>query len=527
MQRAWARLGRDKRGAVAPTVALSLFALIACGGVAFDYAHMAALDTELQNAADQAALAAATQLDGSTDACKRAGAAASSLLTNTTLFSNDGGSRTIAVPDETACDATGNIRFYQTYNQTTDTPGSPATSDANARVVVVQVSGREAKFALTPIVRVFTSGTLNAEAAASLGSAVCKVPPMMICMPSGGADFPTAADIGKGVLLQPGPSTGAWVAGNYGYLDFGNGASGLKTNLAMNQETAGCYDNTNGIDTEPGNNASVNDYLNTRFDLYANPLKKANCSTATGDYCPAENTRKDLVRTEVVTVSGTATTTPARPACGDASASVSDFAQGNETKGFPRDDCHIAGTCAGGNYGDGTWGRAAYFAALHPSDTVAAVATAMGKTAATLMRWDVYKWELADKANRMKALLTNPGDAPSFKEKGNSGNGTWTFTNKCAYPYPVNGTAVVASATQKDRRVLTIAAVDCAGMNGKSPARVKRFVDVFLVEPSLSRSTPYATGSSQIYAEIISAASKPNGENAYQYYLRQRPRLLK
>ena len=47
---------RRQRGAVASTVALSLFALIAIGGVAFDYARMASLDTELQNAADQAAL---------------------------------------------------------------------------------------------------------------------------------------------------------------------------------------------------------------------------------------------------------------------------------------------------------------------------------------------------------------------------------------------------------------------------------------------------------------------------------------
>ncbi|MGI8931674.1 MAG: pilus assembly protein TadG-related protein, partial [Sphingomicrobium sp.] len=56
-------LGRDRRGAVAPTLALSLFALVGAGGIAFDYARLASLDTELQQAADQAALAAATQLD--------------------------------------------------------------------------------------------------------------------------------------------------------------------------------------------------------------------------------------------------------------------------------------------------------------------------------------------------------------------------------------------------------------------------------------------------------------------------------
>ena len=43
------------------------------GGLAFDYARMASLDTELQDAADQAALAAASQLDRRPDAAARDG----------------------------------------------------------------------------------------------------------------------------------------------------------------------------------------------------------------------------------------------------------------------------------------------------------------------------------------------------------------------------------------------------------------------------------------------------------------------
>ena len=64
MMRSGPRIFRNTDGAVAPTVALSLVALIAAGGIAFDYARMASMDTELQNAADQAVLAAASQLDG-------------------------------------------------------------------------------------------------------------------------------------------------------------------------------------------------------------------------------------------------------------------------------------------------------------------------------------------------------------------------------------------------------------------------------------------------------------------------------
>ena len=69
---------RNSEGAVAPIVALSLIALIAVGGIAFDYAHVAAMDTELQDAADHAALAAATQLDGNDGAQDRATDAAQS-----------------------------------------------------------------------------------------------------------------------------------------------------------------------------------------------------------------------------------------------------------------------------------------------------------------------------------------------------------------------------------------------------------------------------------------------------------------
>src|SRR3954451_18195408 len=89
MWRSGRRLFRNNSGAVAPVVALSLVGLIAAGGVAFDYARLASLDTELQDAADQAALAAATQLDGKPDAATRASAAAQSLLQNQSRFGND------------------------------------------------------------------------------------------------------------------------------------------------------------------------------------------------------------------------------------------------------------------------------------------------------------------------------------------------------------------------------------------------------------------------------------------------------
>lgn len=508
--------------AVAPTVALSLFALIASGGIAFDYARLAAMDTELQQAADQAALAAATQLDGATGACARAAAAAASLLANETRFSNDGSGRAVAVASESTCDASGNVRFYQSYDEATDIPGSAATTDAAAKVVLVQVNARRANYVLTPIVSVVSSGDISAEAVASLSSAVCKVPPLMFCAPN--SDFPQAADIGKGMLLEPGGG-GAWVSGNYGYLDFGNGASGVKTNLGVNNEVAACSDNDNGVPTEPGNQASVTKFLNSRFDLYE-PSVTA-CDSGTGDFCPAENVVKDMTRVEEVKIDTKKTDPkPATPTCGDVNATVkSDFAYDAAAPGFSRDSNQASCTTSDNScpkFGNKDWDKASYATARHGM-TGSELASAVGKDLASLKRWDVYLWELGNKNARLAPQLIST--TAEFKEKGNSGQGTWTFTNKCAYPQPKNGTGVASGTSQKDRRLLTVAVVDCTGANGKFNAKVLRFADLFLVQPSLDRGT--STGKDQIYAEIVRVAERANGQSAFQYYLRQRPRLLK
>src|SRR4029450_12429753 len=159
--------GGDKSAAVAPTVALSLFLLIGAGGVAFDFARMADLDSELQNAADQAALAAASQLDGESRAMQRATAAAQGLVDNQTLTANDGSGKAITIPG---------VFFYSTKaNAEADTNRiTDVALFATAHFVRVAVAARRTNFALTPIIDLFSSGNLNAEAVAGLGSAICK-----------------------------------------------------------------------------------------------------------------------------------------------------------------------------------------------------------------------------------------------------------------------------------------------------------------------------------------------------------------
>ena len=256
----------DNSAAVAPTVALSLFALIGAGGIAFDYARMASLDTELQNAADQAALAAATQLDQQTGAIARATAAAQGLLTNQTLFANDSDAAGMSINVPT-------IVFYATKadaeaDNGTDCPTVGAvTADDDARFVCVRTANRVGRYALTPIVAAFSSGNLSAMAVAGLGSAICKTPPVMMCNPSEpdgntNDDYPITINEGDGIKLIVGAPS---APGNFGFLQtgFGTGAQALAKAIGYNTPPADCAA-TNGVDTEPGDKEAVRAAYNTQ-----------------------------------------------------------------------------------------------------------------------------------------------------------------------------------------------------------------------------------------------------------------------
>ena len=142
MDKVLGRLGSDRRASVAPMVGLTLFALVGAGGIAFDYARMAALDTELQSAADQAALAGASQLDGEDQTCERAVAAARNLLANKSVMANEVASRNVTIADSTVCrsdativdDTTATIRFFKDKAATI-----PALTDSEAHFIEVTV----------------------------------------------------------------------------------------------------------------------------------------------------------------------------------------------------------------------------------------------------------------------------------------------------------------------------------------------------------------------------------------------------
>lgn len=544
----------DEGAAIAPLYALAMFVLVGAAGIGFDYARLASLDTELQNAADHAALAAATQLDGGSDAITRAtDAAQGGLVANLTLFANDGDSRDVDVPT---------LTFYATKPDA-EADTNPVNTGEEAHFVRVTVEARTANYALTPIVNAI-KGDAVAEAVAGLGNAICKTPPLMMCNPDEpednmNVDLATSIGDNAGIGLKL-LGDGAYEPGNFGFLQtgYGTGANALLKAIGYNTPPGDCIA-TDGVDTQTGVVASVMDGFNTRFDVNAAgnscPGGDVNCS-------PSINVKKDLVRgnscgitgqgwaenssngsSDFTTVSGVSYGTKAyKP--GSASSYPTSITP--EVIGHPRDICHAwsdAGDCSDGRVGDGAWDIDAYMRRNHPSLVTAgvyntsnnsAIETAADDAPSSSLgyptRYQVYRWEIADYANRLAA----PRSVPA--------------SGKRAYDKPVAATCLatgsspfglVPGGSTIDRRRISMAVINCKalGINGsEDDVPVLRWVDLFIVEPSISRTkctsgagcnTKYSD-KTDLYVEIIGETSAGGaGGIAGQVVRRDVPYLIR
>lgn len=543
------RLLSDQSGAIAAVYALALPALIAVGGIAFDYARLAAMDSELQNAADQSALAAATQLDKQGGACSRASAAAVSLVSNRTLFANEkGGVPAIVITSEPTCDGTGKIRFWQDKAKV-----NAATSDANALFVEVTVDARTARYALTPIVGAFNSGAIDATALAGLGSAICKVPPVMICNPNETADpnFTAANYIGKGLkLVTVGNGSSAWAPGNFGYLDVGSSTSNPNTELrqALGWITApGDCSGVIGVKTRTGAGTTVTQAINTRFDVYERANTNAasgkgangnggNASCPTGGSCPASiNVVKDLI------VKGAPT---AANKCGFSknewelpdkeylpSSATDDLTSGQlpDSMGHPRDKCHAvvsgtAGECTS-PVGNGSWDRNAYFKVNYDwssSDWPTFTSTASKPLPSNPTRYQVYTWEIDHLGETIggKVILGTAGRKVGALDD---------FDRPICSALQGYGPGLTPGGSTVDRRRMSAAVVNCNAQSvnggGNTVYTVTKWIELFLVEPSVNRER---TDANDVYAEVIGETTLfgSGGATAGQVTQRDVPYLI-
>ena len=536
-------------GAIAPTFALSLFALVAVGGIAFDYARLAAMDTELQNAADQAALAAATQLDGLENATLRAENAALTLVQNNTKFANDDVDADV---DDSSFDVTvAEVKFFSDRAMTDEVVRNDANpdDDAAARFVAVTVGSRTAEYALTPIVGAI-SGDSEASAAAGLGSAICKVPPVMICNPDEPVgntdpdlDFDAAGRKGFGLkLVSVGNGGGDWAPGNFGYLDVGSPTANPNVELreALGWLSApGDCSSLGGVRTRTGAGTSVTPAINTRFDIYEKVTGGAVADSCPGTgSCPASiNSVKDLVRKPpppggiddkkcgIKNNEWEAPSKPYLPTSGSASAELAASNIPN-AMGHPRDKCHsvtsgMPGYCAA-KIGNGTWDRNAYFKVNYDwsstewDDNIATGDAAI--TWANPTRYDVYKWEIANRDDLIDGTtILAPRTVGSNMD----------YDKPMCSPVQGYGSGIVPDDETVDRRRISAAVINCDAHNvhggGGTIYPVIKWIELFLVEPSYNRAR---TDANDVYVEIIGETELGEGATAGQVTRRDVPYLI-
>jgi hypothetical protein len=447
------RLVKDERGATAIYVALGMGVMFGAGGLAIDLGRAMHLETELQQAADAAALAGAAELDGQDGARDRARTAATGAFgsSNIQTFATDTGGP--AVP-------AGEVTFLSALD-----PDTPATTDTEARYIQVRIAPREAAPLLMPVLTgAHDPLRIAAIATAGFTRVACKIPPLMVCNPfepeGAATETPFSSFPGQQILIKShsGAQGGQWAPGTFGLLDTPDGAQGAQA-LAIwlaKGTSPGCY--ANKLSIRPGQADAVRTALNTRFDMYENPFFGGGNDRRNPDYRPARNVTKGRI-------GNGCTTNPAAPP---------------DAMGLPQDSCIQAGTC---RFGGGDWNRDGYWTVNH----------GMAPPADVVTRYQTYRWEIDN--NRIPDPDPTTG---TTSERGNSA------TNSCYQgPVPPNDSP--------DRRVLHFAVVNCGlhGIHGNDEdIRPVAFVKAFLTEP--------VSSSSDIYLETIEVA-EPEEETSVMH----------
>lgn len=262
---------RSQRGAVAIIVGICIVVLVGMIGLVVDMGHLFVFKTELQNAADSCALAAAKELDGGSDALTRAQSAG------------------ITVGQQNKADLQGaalsispaNIKFSATL--------SP---NSNYLTLAAGANPATAKYAMCTLNRTgipmwfmqvmgLGDQIVAAEAVATLSPSqtTCAIP-IGVCKQGSGANF----GLVTGKWYSGKFSAGSGGTGSYDWIDFtppGGGASELKDLLAGAGQC-----NLPPVGTpvgEQGQVTGLTDAWNSRFGVYKNG-GPYNATTAAPDF---------------------------------------------------------------------------------------------------------------------------------------------------------------------------------------------------------------------------------------------------
>ncbi len=483
---------RKEEGTILVFVALCLVVIVGMTALSFDLGRMASTQTDLQAYTDHVALAAAGELDGTSDAIVRANAAAANMIRDTQLFAT--GSQDL----DSAADYS--LRFLTGLPDATGDPDDNAAVDAflttdptEASMVEVTATPRTVFLpfanALSDLLGVTRpGGQVEALAIAGYTQYACDIAPLMFCVPDGWTADPDVSGnaVGSTVLLRTGGPNSLWEPGNFGFLQpnadlinpmgpcadsNGNPLTGNALYIclvAANGSLIQCVPQ-GGVDTEPGQKNGITSAIyNSRFDIFTATMSQLKSDD---DYAPGPNTINGWENTG-----------------GGCLKNNPDLS--TNSMPYPPDDCFDSadGLCDGSRFGDAAWstGKANYLDTNYgdgPDGTLTPHPDAPGLITTLNLnstRYQMYLDEIA--------LSRNPDGTLGDILVGRSETGL-----------PQCHNSVVDDA---ERRTFIAAAVNCQEnpISGRTyGVPVQEFVKIFLMQPLESSS-----GSDfDIYVEVV------------------------
>ena len=249
-----ARPAGGQRGAVLPMVAIVLAVMLGFAGLVIDIGGMYVAKTELQSALDSCSLAAASELNGATDALARA-TSAGETAGNANKVRYQGASAAIVDSDVVFSDALNGSYSHSfapvanaRYAQCTHTSGGLVNN-------FVQMVGGP------------STTSVSAVAVATRGHAqsVCPVPIGVRARTSTPPDY--GFTVGEWITMLYDPSKSSTSEMGWYNLDGSNSASETKSEMAG---TGHCGSRVGDSVGTPGAQVGVDDAWNARFGIYKN-----------------------------------------------------------------------------------------------------------------------------------------------------------------------------------------------------------------------------------------------------------------
>lgn len=476
---------RDQCGAVAPFLAATIFLLVGIGAIAVELPQMANFTTDLQNAADAAALAGAAELTGQAGSINRATCAAINTFTNTQKFGSGSSNITLGTSN---CTTNANITVdFLSAIPSSDSTAIPSsdvtTTDSDARFIQVTIANQGINFAFASLFGV-SSSSAGVSAVAGNDTEVCQSPPMFVCNPTepaGNTDTSLGVDYTKigGVSIEmfyPG-NNGQLSPGNFGLLCPGGSQNCNPSSKAIEQmfadPKATCL-KTQSVKllSKPGMDQNAENGLNVRLDDWGSGSEIQGWRSDP-NYAPAYNVTQGRSVSKNDTKGNNAC-----PNNGSGGTLFTEPTSGTSEPLMP-DTCLLNNNCTGlngnTNIGDGTWARSTYFNINHDGNAASAT------LGATPSPYQVYRWEVQTANNVVAPGSAIVGTSNTTTENGQS-NGTGSGKNQTfacfnggatspdGYTYsPLSGVPGVSGGGSlsfqalTDRRVMPLAIVDCIG----------------------------------------------------------------